>query len=171
MDSTFIKYDNNYILYENGSVYSLRSCKYLKQNKDKDGYLLVHLYTKCKRKVYKVHRLVAEHFIGIPISTQHIVNHKDGNKINNYRYNLEWVTRKQNGEHAACIGLAAKEFKLPHTKLSDKDCTNIFKLRFKNKLTYYKIAEKYKVSYQLIALICSGKTRRRIYESYFNSNK
>lgn len=50
------------------------------------------------------HRIVAEHFVDNP---HHLpeVNHIDGNKKNNFYLNLEWVTRKQNCEHASQTGL------------------------------------------------------------------
>jgi len=50
------------------------------------------------------HRLVAEHFVDNPHGLPE-VNHIDGNKKNNFYQNLEWVTRKQNCEHAARTGL------------------------------------------------------------------
>ena len=50
-------------------------------------------------KNVKVHRLVAMYFCPIPDELAHIpkellcVNHKDGNKLNNNWFNLEWCTR------------------------------------------------------------------------------
>ena len=66
------------------------------------GYRVVRL-TKCGMpKDKKVHRLVALAFIPT-ISGKDFVNHKDGNKLNNYVGNLEWVTRGENNRHAATI--------------------------------------------------------------------
>ena len=50
------------------------------------------------------HRIVAEHFVENPYQLPE-VNHIDGNKKNNFFKNLEWVTRKQNCEHASRNGL------------------------------------------------------------------
>lgn len=57
--------------------------------------------TNCKgeRKMFKVHRLVANAFIENP-NNYNVINHIDGNPLNNYVSNLEWCTPKHNAQHA-----------------------------------------------------------------------
>jgi len=57
-----------------------------------------------KKQIY-VHRLVAEAFISHDDMTKNIVNHIDGNKLNNHESNLEWVTAQENINHARRTGL------------------------------------------------------------------
>jgi len=50
-----------------------------------------------KKKFYKVHRLVAEAFLG---NLELTVNHKNGNKLDNRLENLEMVSLSDNLKHA-----------------------------------------------------------------------
>ena len=52
-----------------------------------------------------IHRLVAEYFLGKPEKDDYQVNHKDGNKLNNFVENLEWCSRIENIRHAYKTGL------------------------------------------------------------------
>lgn len=78
----------------------------LKQYFDKGGYLYVSLNT----KKYKVHRLMAFTFHGIPINDKMQVNHKKGYKWYNLPFSLEWLTAGQNQSHALSTGLKRKFF-------------------------------------------------------------
>ena len=84
------------------------------------GYLRVGLSKKGKRKMFSVHRLVAETFIPNPNNYSQ-VNHKDENKQNNKVDNLEWCTPKYNsnyGTHNKKISekLKGKEKSKEHCK-------------------------------------------------------
>lgn len=84
---------------------------------DKKGYLTTALYNQDQGRYIqvKVHRLVARLFS--PIPPRHSerayddlqVNHLDGDKLNNYYENLEWVTNVENMDHARKAGLFSNE--------------------------------------------------------------
>lgn len=83
--------------------YRIQPCKHLKNCFD-NHYYHVTLFLNGKRKIYLVHRLVAQAFIPNPKNLPQ-VNHKDGNKTNNNAKNLEWVTCSENIKHAFRVGL------------------------------------------------------------------
>jgi|SRR5690554_3762970 len=58
-----------------------------------------------KKKSPRIHRLVAEVFVDA-VEGKPIVNHIDGNKLNNNADNLEWSTHSENIDHAITNGLA-----------------------------------------------------------------
>ena len=64
-----------------------------------NGYLVVLLHYRGSYKTKAVHRLVAEAFIDNPDNLP-VVNHIDGNKLNNHVSNLEWCSYAQNSSHA-----------------------------------------------------------------------
>lgn len=92
-----MKTKGNYLISENGVVYSLKSSRYLKPSINSGGYYVLPLYIDGVKKQWKVHDLVAEMYIPNEEGKKY-VHHKDGNKLNNSVDNLQWVTRE---EHAA----------------------------------------------------------------------
>ena len=89
----------------------------MKPGLDAMGYLHIRMYPDeaifgrypngdKKPKLEKIHRLVAKHFLPEPDTTTYMeVNHKDGDKQNNDVTNLEWMSRKENINHAWETGL------------------------------------------------------------------
>jgi len=63
-----------------------------------------YIYVRVDKLKYALHRLVASTFIENP-DNKPVVNHIDGNKINNSLENLEWVTVQENNQHNHNVGL------------------------------------------------------------------
>lgn len=93
-----IKNFTNYEIDEYGNIYNLITKKYLKGSIGENGYKYYRLSSEGKKKMFYAHRLVAETFIPNTLNLP-IVNHKDGNKLNNHINNLEWVTYSENTQH------------------------------------------------------------------------
>lgn len=74
------------------------------RNTTRSEYLYVKLYVNGKCFNRSIHRLLAEAFIPNP-DNKPMVNHIDGNKLNNNVCNLEWVTCSENIQHAYDSGL------------------------------------------------------------------
>ena len=98
--------NGTYHISNHGQVKSYKYGKerILKRSLLGNGYLAVHICTNGKPKLATIHKLVANAFIENPDNKPQ-VNHKDGNKTNNHIDNLEWVTAKENQQHAWQIGL------------------------------------------------------------------
>ena len=78
----------------------IRKGKIKKLQKNSMGYPCVNLCKDGKYKNCLVHRLVLIAFTGLSGDE---VNHKDGNKENNYLHNLEWSDRRLNSLHSTRI--------------------------------------------------------------------
>lgn len=81
-----------------------RKGKILTPTFEKVGYSRVILSKDCIHQKYLIHRLVATAFVPNPENKEE-VNHIDGNKLNNYFENLEWVTTSENQKHSLKIGI------------------------------------------------------------------
>lgn len=99
------RYKGKYQIDENGNVKSLnyrgntKTEKNLKPLLRNNGYLYVDLYDfNGMSHKENIHRLVAEVFIPNPLKLP-CVNHKDENKTNNNKNNLEWCTHKYNSNY------------------------------------------------------------------------
>jgi len=85
----------NYLIYDDGLVFSEKNNIFLKTWKDKKGYERVQLCKNGKVKEFTIHRLVAEHYLD-KIEGKNYVDHIDGNKFNNNVSNLRWTTNIEN---------------------------------------------------------------------------
>lgn len=96
-----------YNVLEDGTTYSLRRNLYspMRGKIDRYGYPVQCLRIEGKNRHIPVHRLVAichiENTDKLPC-----INHKDGNKLNNNKINLEWCTNQYNVQHAYDTGLS-----------------------------------------------------------------
>lgn len=121
-------------------------------------YLHAHLCVNAKRKLEKVHRLVAMAFHRLPVDGEQ-VNHKDGNKQNNIPDNIEWVTCRRNIEHAIETGLHDSPVGETNNnaKLSEHD---VLDMRWLNKLGvgYHELAEEYQVKVLAVYRAVTGRS-------------
>lgn len=101
-----IKEYHGYIVDSSGIVYSKRSNEPLKGKISKHGYIELVLSYDGKVHYERLHRIIA--FLFVPNEdweNNTVVNHLDGNKLNNDYRNLEWTTVKGNTKHAYDLGL------------------------------------------------------------------
>lgn len=97
-------YETLYLISDLGNVKSLHTNKILKPSVDKYGYCRFSATKNKRQKTLRIHRLVGELFIPNPNNLPQL-NHKDGNKSNNCKNNLEWSTDSDNKLHAYKTGL------------------------------------------------------------------
>jgi hypothetical protein len=146
----------------------------IKLAKDQDGYLRVNLHLNGKIIRRGVHQLVAIAYVpnDDPINKV-VINHRDGNKLNNSPDNLEWVTWRENEAHAVIHGLKARGERNCQTRLTEAAAL-VIKQRLKRAKirgvqagdgsgdTLSRIAADYGVSKTALYLIRHGKSWRYV---------
>jgi hypothetical protein len=116
------------------------------------GYARVNIKINGDSFHKEVHRMVAELFIPNPTQAP-IINHIDGNKLNNLVENLEWVTYKENTTHCLILCLQTHD-----SKLTDLDILEIREL-IEMGCSNSEIAKLYNVHRSSIYNIKSGKRK------------
>ena len=88
-----------YKINEDGDIISniYKIPKKLKHRLDRDGYCEVILYNKDGYRNFRIHKLVAEHFIPNPEDLD-TVDHIDFDLKNNNIDNLQWLSRSDNSK-------------------------------------------------------------------------
>lgn len=149
----------NYKISSLGCVYSLKTKRFLKPFISNSGYEVVTLCCNLRYIKKSIHRLVAKTFL-IPKHGKKIVNHIDGNKLNNRVDNLEWNSYSENNLHSYRIGTNIPQRGEKHfaAKLSNAQVIEIKNLLSQG-LTYNQIAPRYSVSTACIGSIKRGVRR------------
>lgn len=154
------------IVHEDGTIYRC-------QKADEEGNLLSKDYRLVKVRVHKksgrvyanftwrgetksvlINRIVALRFLPNPDGLEQ-VNHKDGNKENNAKSNLEWSSGSDNEKHAHRTGLkSGRGSANSNAKLTAAD---VLAIRASQK-SIQEIAEEYGVGRSTISNIVNGRT-------------
>jgi len=114
-DYRFCTQNDNYVCDMHGNIFSV--CKvYERDGKEvrqyriipihgsiEGGYIIYRIRVDGVRKHLKGHRIMLDAWVGNQPGM--VINHKDGNKLNNELSNLEWCTVAENNAHAIKTGL------------------------------------------------------------------
>lgn len=149
---------SKYVAHNRG-INQLIKGKVLSPTIDTSGYLATNIRYKGVSKRFRVHRLVAKSFVPNP-DNKPFVNHKDGNKLNNNDWNLEWNTAKENVVHAFKNGLmnTCSGVKHKHSKaIYQIDNNNNVIAEF---ISIQDAANKLNICRVGISLVCSGKFKQ-----------
>jgi len=103
------EYKDSYIVSSEGKIENIHTGKRLEPSlaSNGTGYLRVTLSLETKRVAYPIHKIVALTFLG-KLPKGKCVNHMNGNKLDNRIENLEYVTPKENAQHAVELGLCGQ---------------------------------------------------------------
>lgn len=164
-------------VYEDGRVYSKLTGKFLIPHlRGRKGaeYLKISLYFPDGLKAFNIHRLVAEKYLPNP-ENKPVINHKDGNKLNNHKDNLEWITHQENSTHAVNMGLISGKQgeENSQSKLTDEVvlyCRSVYKPRDKE-FGASALARRFGVSQQTLSKAITGQTWDNIRRNVAQSNE
>lgn len=169
LDKAKLIYPGYYVT-KKGNIYSTIPIEYFHKPNDlprklvtmkdaKTGYHRVNIpdVKTGKLKSHLVHRVVARAWKKNP-HNKPCVNHLDGNKSNNHKNNLQWVTYKENMAHAVSTGL----YRCWNKNLKPKIVRAIRKDKLSG-ATLSELCAKYNItSISIISNICNYKTYKDV---------
>ena len=99
-------YEGRYEINNCGYIKNIKNNRILKNYISPQGYACcaLRLIGENKTRTIRIHRAIARAFIPNP-NNYPIINHRDGNKLNNSIENLEWCTYQHNIQHSFDMGL------------------------------------------------------------------
>lgn len=145
-----------------GSKPQITEEKILAIRTDRAGYKRVKLSKNGVARLALLHRVVAQAFV-MNVNSYREINHKDGNKENNFPSNLEWVTRSGNMKHAFEKGLkhSRKGESNNKAKITENDVRRIREMR-KNKHTLVEISMEFGITATNVSNIVNFKTWKEV---------
>ena len=101
----------NYLVSNMGNVKNNTTQNIFSPNQDKDGYLTIGIYDNLKkRKYYRIHRLVAIHFLP-NLNNYEEIDHINHNVNDNRLINLRWCDRSINSRGRRKFTNAVSKYK------------------------------------------------------------
>jgi hypothetical protein len=164
-----VGFEGLYEVSDSGNVRSIdRICsdghlyrgKNLKARKTVKGYLRVSISRNCKTKLFSVHALVLEAFVG-PRPIGYESCHRDGNRANNVLGNLRWGTKLDNANDKRLHGTMVNGSAHYRAKASETTVTEI-RLAKSRGDTLSDIAASTGLSKSAIRHIIAGRTWRHV---------
>ncbi len=156
MESKNIKGYPDYIIYENGNVFSTKSNKFLKPIKS-NKYLTIRIYNGNWKNI-AIHRLVMDAF-GENTYKKRFIKHLDGNKLNNDISNLKYCEFKELLNHDKIRFIGKKRKK----KISYKSKLEAYKYYFthipSNRFSSYLSFIGRKAEAEIISIRWAGKSK------------
>lgn len=143
---------------ETDGLYEVSSCGQVRRKgnpplkliSNHDGYSVVSIYVGGRYVQRRVHRLVAQAFIGdVPFEGAEVA-HKDGTRSHNAVDNLRWDTRAGNQKDRLAHGTHSRGARSYCAKFSDSDVVNIRAALATGAATRRQLADQYNVSYETI---------------------
>jgi len=129
----------NYLIYPDGRIWGNktkgRKEGFIKMKPDSDGYLRFGLTNENGEKKFRLHRLLAIHYIPNPNNYPE-VDHIDRNRLNNNLSNLRWATRSINCKNRGISTNNTSGFK----NISQRKDTGSWKVYYKQ----YKVNKTFK---------------------------
>lgn len=118
---------------DTGRLRNSKTKRWLKGGTNK-GYHFYSLYFRGKQYIFYTHRLVAEYFIPNP-NQYPIVHHKDGDKLNNFYLNLEWIDTKEHSQTMKELGQRKKHVG-KRQYVQDEELNNLSMAQFRQSPYY-----------------------------------
>jgi hypothetical protein len=156
-----VRSKERFVIRGRGGKYKVE-CKNLNPSINSDGYF-TGIFRVDKRPInYKVHRIMAQSFMGeIPQGFE--VNHINGIKSDNRLENLEVVSKSENIKHAFDLGLnKPRRGELNGMCKIDSDTAKWIKEMTKNGFTESQISSQLNVSIHTIRDIRRGRTWKHV---------
>lgn len=142
---------------EEGCVIRIRTRNIIPYTISNNGYCYITWYGN-KKINYYVHKLVASTYLQKGISLrrmQYVINHKDGNKLNNNVNNLEYVTQSYNTKHAI-----KNNIRVYKSKLSKEQVDDMRKEYNNGDISIRTISRKYKIDHKTVRDILDNKIHK-----------
>lgn len=128
------------------------------------GYNVISMRVNGIKKVFTIHRLMLLTFKSEEWFEGAVVNHKDGNKLNNNLNNLEWCTVKENCLHAYKLKLIKPICGVDNflSKLTEQQVLEIRKM-YNEGYSQVTISKIYNIGQDNISSIVNNKTWQHLY--------